>query len=271
MESEAASPMHAVRCRLAVGRTMRRRFSSLQEPVIAEAAKRTSPKSPSAWSEIPALLDGGGSPHESLSWPFLAASPERAEATVVRKIQKAAAFFDRTSIANRERLDALESSNHLAYGNFASMARPVLASVLTPSETRALCAMFDPEQSGYVDGTDFVRYFCKCGIQARAEAIRYNVAHGEHARADVVVTKALAPTRRAGPLPNPDVEPKWHKLNRHHKLRHRHHKQRQRPVLRPRGLADATPDPAERPSSVGLKSALASARRFSPSLTRASL
>lgn len=136
--------MALVRCRLAESRTRRRRcVSALEEPVIAKAVAKKKGKD---WLQGPPKIEDPSA---------------RAEARVQRKLTTAAAFFDRESIGKAKCIDTFEASNRLTYDDFGAMARSLLG-CLTKSELAALCALFDPYQSGYIDGADFVRYFLRC-------------------------------------------------------------------------------------------------------------
>ena len=57
----------------------------------------------------------------------------------------------------------------LSYGEFPQMVRHAANVRLNGAEARALARKFDPEGCGEVDGPEFVRFFFRCGFEARTE------------------------------------------------------------------------------------------------------
>ena len=171
------SPLASVRRSLAEDRVWRRRCRSVAlEPVMASQYKeRSMCRSETTKSDL--FLER--STVESRRKEEEGDALSRA----MGKITKAALFFDRSFEANARCLDEFETSK-LSHEIFGHMARRLVSSCrggsrLSRAELQALCLVFDPDFSGFVDGRDFARHFSKCGMEARAKETRFRLDHNE--------------------------------------------------------------------------------------------
>ncbi|KAH8070790.1 hypothetical protein JL721_4702 [Aureococcus anophagefferens] len=148
LAESASAPLTSIKNQLADERARRRRhFAASQQPVIFDrfAARAGSPGKESMASEqIPGvsasrawLEDDAGSAGSG--------DPEAAEAAAVAKIKKAAIFFDRSYASSRESFRAAFEAPNLDSAQLAEMG------------------------AGEIDGPAFVRFFFRCGFEARTE------------------------------------------------------------------------------------------------------